>query len=625
MKRRRETQSERQADSQPKNGERHTMLRARRLLTLLPAQRAELLGLVTLMCLRGALEFVGVASVAPFLQIAAKPAMIEQSKVLSLMCAVGEFHSARTFTIAVAFVVVLAMLLGNAIAALATHRSLTFASNVNHHISSQLLRGYLARPYAFHTAQHSASLYKNVLNESGILSSGVVLPWLNMLAYSIVIVVVSGTLLLTEPFAAIVVISCLSVAFLLTYRFVRIRVERAGKVRSDSNTERSRIASEAFAGIKEIKVLQRELNVLDRFEAPSLRYGRAIAVIGSLPTIPRYAIESFALSAVVLVIGTMSGRGQSLGDVLPTISMFLFGGFRMVPALQGILAAAAGYRTNRHVIDQVLGDFEAGDMAEREENSNPTPLSFRQAVALTNLTFCYEGQDHAVINDFSFRIEKGTSVGIVGTSGSGKTTIADLLVGLYWPAVGSIEVDGICVTKDNVKAWRELIGYVSQNVFLSDESVLRNVAFGIRPSDINRDRAWRAVQRAQLTDIVRALPNGIDTMVGERGVRLSGGQRQRLGIARALYREAPILVLDEATSALDVRTERALMEGIIGDKGDQTLVIIAHRLSTIRACDQILVLDKGVLSDAGTWDDLIDRNSGFREIANLAGAPANSA
>ena len=594
--------------------------RLRQLQTLLPPDRRQLYIVAALMCLRGAFEFISVASIAPFLQVASDPGIIDRVPVLRWAYQAGAFTSTGTFTIALAAVVVAALALGNGIAALALHRSLTYAADVNHYLSSRLLAGYLAQPYAFHTREHSAGLQKNVLLESEVVSASVLQPLLNVLGQAIVILVVTASLIATSPKAAVVVILSLCGAFMLTYGLIRRYVDRFGRDRAEANRDRSRITNDAFAGIKELKILQCEQVPLERFNGPSRKLGRAKAMLGSLPVLPRYVIEALAVTSMIVVIVLRMQQGDPLTTVLPTISMFLFGGFRLLPALQGLLAGAASYSANKEIVGEVLRDLRTGQAAQASEMLDPSPLLFRNTIVFDSVTFTYGPDALPVLDGISLTVPRGSSVGLVGSSGSGKTTLADLLVGLYWPSSGRTCVDGIPITPDNVRAWRRHISYVSQHVFLSDDTILQNIAFGQRPEHVNREQAWDALRKAQLEAFVKSLPDAIETRIGERGVRLSGGQRQRLGIARALYLRTPVLILDEATSALDVETERALMNQIMTGRSDQTLIVIAHRLSTIRSCDQIVVLDRGSVADIGTWDELVARNDRFLELARLSGA-----
>jgi ABC-type multidrug transport system fused ATPase/permease subunit len=385
------------------------------------------------------------------------------------------------------------------------------------------------------------------------------------------------------------------------------------------------VVQEAFGGFKDVKLLGLEQEFLSRFRSPSYGVARAEADMQVFAETPRFAMQGMVFSGMILAVLYILSSDGSLESALPSLAGFAFAGFRLLPSLQAMYAKATELRFGKAFLDSVHEELvqqpatriqpspEGGD----ETSAGSTePLIPRRCVELQNITFRYPSAEHVAVDRLSISIPACTTVGIVGSTGSGKTTLVDLLLGLLRPEQGRILVDGTEVRDENLRAWQRTLGYVPQQIFLTDSSVASNIAFGDREEDIDMDRVIAAARIANLHDFVLSrMDDGYRTLVGERGIRLSGGQRQRIGIARALYRDPSVLVMDEATSALDNITERAVMEAIDRLEGEKTIVLIAHRLSTVKACDQIVMLDRGHLVAAGTWDELTERSDQFRALA----------
>jgi len=558
---------------------------------------------------------VGVGAVAPFIKVATEPSAIQDVAALAWLYSIGGFGSEMAFTVALGASVVIALSVGNLLAVLAARRSAAYSWDVALHLSHRLLRGYLAQPYAFHTRNHTAQVHRTVMQESVLVGSGIVQPLLTLAGQSVVMFSVVLLLLAANPALSALLLAGIGGTFAVAHVVGRRRTVAAGEARHGANRQRNKVASEAFAGIRELKVLQKEDLPLARFDAPAAVITRAAVLTATVPLLPRYLVEVLLVGTLVTALLMLRADGEAPAALLPVLSLYVFAGVRVLPSLQSVLSAATAYRGNRMIISEVLDALEEGDRALKSESSRPDPVPLQERILIHRVRFTYEGQDRPALDGISLEIPKGGSLGVVGASGSGKSTLADVLVGLQWPSEGWVAIDGERITPRNVRAWRPQVGYVSQAVFLSDDTVLANIAFGLAPESVDRERAQTVAELAQLDELLRSLPNGLETVVGERGVRLSGGQRQRIGIARALYRRPPVLVLDEATSALDGVTERLVMRAIRRQQSDQTLVVIAHRLATVRGCDQIVLMEEGKVAEAGTWDELLRRSARFRELA----------
>jgi ABC-type multidrug transport system fused ATPase/permease subunit len=388
------------------------------------------------------------------------------------------------------------------------------------------------------------------------------------------------------------------------------------------NEQRFRIAAEALGGIKELKVLGRERAFLTRFQKPSWGFCRATASNQVVASLPRYALETIAFSGVLVIILYLLRTSGDISELLPVLSLYVFAGYRLMPSLNEIFTAAILIRFNRAALDDLHRDlfdsvFESGRNVPPEER-NPKRLPLRAQLTLNNVSYTYPNSAIPSLQGVDLTIRKHEVVGIVGETGAGKTTLVDVVLGLLEPTSGTIEVDGEALSGGRLKSWRLSCGYIPQEIFLTDDSIRGNIAFGVPVEAIDDDAVVRAATWAQIHDFIITLPHGYGTEVGERGVRLSGGQRQRIGIARALYHDPDVLVLDEATSSLDGATEAAVMEMIHNLGRKKTLILIAHRLSTVRACDMVYVLRQGRFIGSGTLDELAERNHDFRSMAGIA-------
>jgi ABC-type multidrug transport system fused ATPase/permease subunit len=584
------------------------------MIRLLPQDRARLGTLLVLIIARALFELVGVGAVAPFLQVAADSATIQRVELLRVMYEAGGFSTPQSFTVALGVAVVVALALGNALAVAVANRSASYSWRVALTLSERLFRGLLARPYSFHTQQHTAQLLRTITHESQTIGTAVVQALLTLVGQGVVIIAVVLMLFARSPLASLLLIVGIGALFTMTHAFSRARIAEAGERRHYANQLRSKVASEALSGIRELKVLQTESIPLARFSSVAPLLEKASVEVAALPLLPRYVVEVVLIAVLVTTFIVSSAQGSDPGTILPTISIYVFAGVRVMPALQALLAASTTVRANRPVMLEVLKLLEAGDLAVRQEQSESDVVQFNRELRLREVRFAHEGKDTPSLDSIDLTIPMGSAVALVGKSGSGKSTLADLIVGLHTPQDGTLEVDGTRLDTRNVRSWRKSVGYVSQNVFLADDTLKNNIAFGVEPSEIDTSRIEEAIKAAGLEDFVASAPGGLEATVGERGVRISGGQRQRIGIARAIYRQPRLLVLDEATSALDSLTEKHVLQNLVARRGEMAIILIAHRLSTVKWCDEIIVLESGRIAERGTWHELNGNSPLFREL-----------
>lgn len=581
-------------------------------------ERYQLLLLVGIVVLTAVLEVINVGVISPFLSAASDPASIHQNKILSFLYQRAGFDGEVEFLVYFGIAVFALMVVSNAIIMVATWMQYRFAWSWNHRISTRLLRRYLYQPYSYFLTRNSADLSKNILSEVEQLTNQFLVPTVLAVGRGVIAVGIIALLIATEPMFAFLVTVVVGGSYGLIYSRVRRKLRSIGDDRLRANRERFTVASEALGGIKDVKILCKEDVFYQRFVGPSERFSRGQATAQAIGQLPRYAVEAVAFGTILFITLYVMSTDGNLTRAISILGLYTFAGYRLMPAVQQVFRAITQARYYAPALKTLLDELQeqAGAETESLSSSSPLDLALQKAIEFRNVSFSYPGSEREAVANLSLTIRARTMVGIVGVTGSGKTTVADLLLGLLRPTSGEILVDGIPITPENVRAWQRRIGYVPQQIFLSDATIAENIAFGVPAHEIDLDAVRHAAKIANLDRFVTSeLPQGYDTVVGERGVRLSGGQRQRLGIARALYHNPDILVFDEATSALDNATENAVMEAIHSLLGKKTIVLIAHRLTSLRDCDEIYMLASGALVAKGTYDELIRGRGRFAEVA----------
>jgi ABC-type multidrug transport system fused ATPase/permease subunit len=479
----------------------------------------------------------------------------------------------------------------------------------------------LRQPYEYFLDHHSGEMCTQILSESEHFVNQFLRPAADVIAATLTVLAIIVVLLWVDPAVAIVAFTVLGSLYGGIFVISRKLIKRSGQLRAASNRERFRFANEALGGVKDIKLLGREAAYVDRYRAPAMRMARAIVTVQVLSQVPQYVMQAVGFGGIILLCLFLMNpsdlaSGAALGGILPLLGVFAFAGQRLLPELSRLYQGLTQLNAGSAVIDLVHRDL-TGKKGPDLQHNLPAPLGLKDELRLEHVSYNYPSADQAGLHDVSFSIKAGEKIGVVGMSGAGKTTLADIVLGLLRPREGHLIADGLEITDERLRAWQQTVGYVPQEIFLTDASVAENIALGLTPNEIDPNRLRNAAQIAQIDNFVREeMPQGYNTFVGERGVRLSGGQRQRIGIARALYHDADLIVFDEATSALDNLTEREVMVAIEALPGDKTIIMIAHRLSTIKMCDQIIVLDNGQLACVGDWDSLMYESAAFRKIVD---------
>jgi ABC-type multidrug transport system fused ATPase/permease subunit len=590
----------------------------RQLFALLDrAERRQVYGLLVLITLMALIDLVGVAAVLPFLAAAADPEVVRENAFLAALYAASGVSTDRAFLLLLGGLVLAFILLGMIVKLAGQYRIIRFGHRRNHSFSRRRLARYLGQPYAWHLNHNSATLGAAILTECDRVVGYALLPALKILAQSVSLLCLIGLLVVVSPGVALSAALGIGGTYALIFLFARARLTRYGKRQVAANAARYQVAQEAFGGIKDVKLMGLEPRYVSRYDTPTRSFVEAHAMSQIIAELPRFLLEAIAFGGLVLIIlGLLILQEATLADVLPTLGVFGFAVLKIFPSIQQIYHALTQMRFAAPILTKLHAEFLDG--TPLSAIATPTkPLPLTRTLVLENMNFAYPAAGRAALEGLSLSIKANTTVGIVGGTGAGKTTAVDLILGLLTPDKGRIVVDDVPLGPDNMRAWQNAIGYVPQQIFLTDDTVAANIAFGLPPEARNMAAVERAARLAELHDFVTGdLPQGYDTEVGERGVRLSGGQRQRIGIARALYHNPSVLILDEATSALDNLTERAVMDAVTNLAHAKTIIMIAHRLTTVRACDTIFLMENGNLAAQGTFDELVEGSETFRRMAS---------
>ncbi len=592
----------------------------KKIISLLtPKEQKKTKLLMIMLIVMAFFDMLGVASIMPFMAVLMNPEIIETNDILNsvyLYLGVIGIDNEKEFLLTLGIIVLILLFVSLFFKALTTYAQMRFTYMREYSLSKRLVERYLHQPYDWFLNRHSADLGKTILSEVDKVISGGLNTMINLIAQSLVAFTILILLIVVDPKLAFIVCITLGTAYGLIYKFTRSILKRTGKERMEANQWRFTAVSEAFGASKEIKVGGFEKVYTQRFSSPALKYGLSQLSSQIVTQLPRFALEAIAFGGLLLItLYLMTQRGSFVSSV-PVITLYAFAGYRLMPAMQQIYTSVSGLRFVGPSLDFIYNELQ--NLTTIEQNEVNNSLVFEKEIYLNNISYHYPNSSRTALKNINFKIPARSRVGIVGATGGGKTTVVDIIMGLLEPQQGMLEVDGKVINKDNKRAWQRSIGYVPQQIYLSDDTIAANIAFGVDLKNINQKTVEYASKIANLHEFVESeLPEKYQTKVGERGVRLSGGQRQRIGIARALYHKPKVLILDEATSALDNLTEKAVMEAVNNIGDSMTIILIAHRLNTVKNCDTIFLLQNGELKEQGSYKKLIQFNEGFREIASI--------
>ena len=597
-------------------------------LYVITAKKTELILLVFLFLTISVLDALGIGLIGPFIGLAVNPELIRHHVWLSSLYEYSELRSTSQFIALLGLVIMIIFYFKSFFYYQIQSYVLKFCYAQQVKLRSRLMQTYLSLPYTFHLKNNSAHIIQIISGESATFTSSIAIPLLNSIANLFVLVVLLLLLAKTDLLATVSILGLLLIA-IAPFHYFRHKVAAWGKEGFEANTETIRIVNHAIGGLKETKLIGCEDFFKSQLLAQTNKYVRVATLFHSFQQLPRIVIEAILITFVVGLVSLSLVLVERSENLISVLGIFAIASVRIIPSASQLITCMGVLRNAKPSLDRIYLDLKELEKPEvvsyLKMSGNASPgnstnrvnrdsdhynssrietLAFRDKIVIDKINYCYPETSSKALTDISLTICKGESVALIGKSGAGKTTLVDVFLGLLIPQVGDIQVDGLSVYND-LQSWQSLIGYIPQFIFLMDDTIEKNIAFGVSDNRIDQQKLDRAIKWAQLSELVEQLPDGLQTFVGERGVRLSGGQRQRIGIARALYHEREILVLDEATSALDNETEKLISESIRALSGTKTMIIIAHRLTTVEHCDRIYEMEKGRIIRSGSYKEVV--------------------
>ena len=559
------------------------------------SERRWMKGLLVLTLVGVILDTLSITLIIPAVALLTDPGFKERYTFLQpVFDALGDPSPAKLVVVGMFFLVGV-YIVKNTFLGLTKYFQMRFQAQVEIRLSNQLFEIYLHQPYSFYLVRNSSELLRNLMDARAVTEYAIT-PVLLVLTELSILIGLATLLLIVQPLGSLAVVSTMGLAGYLFHRFSRTTAEKWGRERQYHDGERLKEAQHGFGGIKDVKILGTESHFASRYREHSKTKVVVDQKFNFLQQLPILWLEVLVIFGLALLVSILVAQNKSAEDILPILAVFAAAAFRVLPSAQRTLNSLQGLRYGQSIL-RVVSD----DLSLPVDSSK---IRVVPKIDIEDVSFRYQGLPKLTIRNVSLSIAVGQSIGFVGPSGAGKSTLIDLILGLLEPTTGKILVDGRDIAGD-VRLWQHNIGYVPQSIFLTDDTLRANIAFGLNKNDIESDSISRALHAAQLSEFVESLPSGLDTIVGERGIRLSGGQRQRIGIARALYHNPPVLVLDEATSSLDLETESGVMDAVEQLHGEKTILIVAHRLSTVRRCDHLVLIDNGEVVVSGSFEQVM--------------------
>ncbi|WP_439097781.1 ABC transporter ATP-binding protein [Gottfriedia luciferensis] len=567
-------------------------------------EKNKLLILFLMMIAAAVFETIGIGAIFPFVGILTDPKVIKEQAILSFIYKFLHFQSVNGFIVFAGIALLAVFFIKNIYLLIFNHLQVRVILNQQVRLSRNLFKEYLTKPYIFHLERNTSELLRNINTEITKVFQGIIISGFQLLTEILVTSFILVLLIITAPLATIIASTLLGGSVFLFFRYFRKKISRLGTEQQEVNAAMIKWVNQGLGASKEVKVSGKEDFFVNAFTNQSQKSAGNSRQLNILNQVPRYFIETTMVTIVLITMLIIVFKGSNTTSLVSTMALFAMAAFRLMPSITRIVGFITAIRYSEPALSIIYEDLFLNkdhliniDDQISKENSKVVDHNdrvFTQSIKLNNISFKYPNQRDFSVKDVSLTIPIGQSVAFIGESGAGKTTLVDIILGLFHPENGEILIDGNDLNNQR-ELWKQKIGYIPQSIFLSDDTIRGNIAFGLDEDQIDESAVWRALEQAQLKEFVKLLPEQLNTTVGERGVRLSGGQRQRIGIARALYHNPEIIFMDEATSALDNETEKEIMKAIDGLKGEKTLIIIAHRLSTIENCDIVFKLNKGRL------------------------------
>lgn len=584
---------------------------------LSPKERRKGILVILLTLLTGVVEVLGAASILPFLTLLGNNNVIESNIFLFYLRDFTGITNRDDFLFFVGILLFFILLFSLIIKALSNYVLLKYCALREYTLSKRLLKLYLVQPYAWFISKNSSDVAKNILSESAEVIREGLTPMMNLISG---LILASSMLLLIfifTPNFALIFLLVLFTSYLTIYKLFKNILNKTGEEKLNSNKERFISINEVFGAVKQVKLSGLEDQFIKKYSSPAYTFANSTAKARIIDSSPKYFVEAIGFGGMLLAILYLMKTNGEISKALPSIGLCAYAGYRLLPSLQLIYQSISRLKYAGPSVENLYNDFKRlKKTKQRAKNCNK--IFPKRSINIKDLNFRYLNKNSFSLKDINLEIKAQNSTGFVGLTGSGKTTLIDIILGLLQPDRGSIFIDKIKITNNNRFYWQDSIGYVPQNIYLSDDSIAANIAFGVEKSKIDYEKVKKFAKLAEIDEFIEnLLPNGYETFVGERGTKLSGGQMQRIGIARALYMDPNVLILDEASSALDNITEMKLMNNIYNLQKKITIIIIAHRLSSLRNCNQIYLLEKGRILETGKYDELLKKSKIFKKMNSL--------
>ena len=585
---------------------------------LTSSQRRRFYTLQILVIIMTFAEVASIFSITPFMAIVGDPSLLQKENLLGTLYIKSNLTSPYEFIFYLGFIVLAILMISAFISIFITWRLAIFSTKIGVEIGDSLYSYYLNQDWLFHTRGSSSNLTKKISTDTARLTTEFILPLMYLNSRLCLTLIVVLILLIYDPLVLTICLVIFSGGYFFIFKIAQTKLEINNKNISNMFLERYKLMNSGFGGIKEVLLMGKSSNFIKLFTTAGNKLAYSQGVNKAIALVPRYFMELMGFTFMISLVLYLISKSQGvlfLASILPILSIYAIAGIKLLPALQQIFGAITTIKGNLSAYKSIEEDLKnINTQVKKKIEANKQVWSKHNEICLKNITFNFTEKKFFTINNVSLTIKPNTSVGFVGKSGSGKSTIIDIIAGLIEPQQGEITIDGIPLNKKNLRTWQNKIGIVPQAIFLLEGSIAENVAFGISHDLIDHQQVKKALKLAYLEEWLSGLENGIHTKVGERGIQLSGGQRQRIAIARSLYYEPDVLIFDEATSALDRITEKTIMNSIDDFSGKKTLIMISHRLTTVQKCDQIFIIDKGSIIDSGTYQELLKKNEQFKKM-----------
>lgn len=589
----------------------------KKLKDILPVKdKFKLAFLFFLMIIGGALEVLSIGIIAGFVAVVANPETLLENNIAKSILDFFNIEDSRDILLYGSVFLIFIFLFKNAYLVLYKYIKSRFIFNRYKSFSERLFSIYMNVPYSFHLQRNSADLIRNITNESRTLATNIMLPFLQIATEVIITIGIITLLLFVEPFVTLITIVLLGGVSFLFLHTTKKKMKKYGEEALQERSKIIKLVNEGVGGFKDATIMNRQIWFIEKFQKSISSLAKTHFYQQTTKQAVRPVVETIAITGMLLISLILLDRGYSIGELASVLALFALSIQRLLPAINSIIGEYTGLRYHAHALTPIHEDLtRLKEYEDKNKQVSDDKLELKKIIELRDVSFSYSDSKEKVLDNVSLEIKKGSAVGIVGPTGSGKTTLVDLILGLLVPQKGGVFVDQQNINK-NTLAWQKNIGYIPQFIYLSDDTIRNNIAFGIDEEKINQERIKEVLGVAHLNEFVDKLEEGVNTHIGERGIRLSGGQRQRIGIARALYNNPEVLVMDEATSSLDNITEKFVIDAIEKLKKERTVIIIAHRLTTVKNCDTLYLLKDGKIAAKGSYEELLRDNKEFQKMVD---------